>query len=407
MPRYLYGSSAEAIASQEMGRDSARDQRFFQSLAAQRAAQAQLDDEIYRQSQFQAQERERAEQAARYAAQNRLAYNRQQQNLELGMERVAAQRDLGMEKNRFLEDKLNQERLLAEQRLGLQRDLGQGRMELQRDLGGRRLDLGYDQLDVRRNLGERRFEHLAQKLELDKEIAKERFATQREIAQKKIDYWSSRPTSAEARMEIEEAKREAEAAEVADAVTRYQELDKKRQDLLGTRAFLDEAPNAQRRFVSENSKWYIPFDNAPKRRAFADNVETERLRSFYPPGLPEGYTKKMDLSERIKLADPQIERQLEDVEYQMGLLEDEGVTQYLNRRPAAPTATATNLPPAPLLSRPQAAAAPPLGGGGSGGVAPARVIADAQAAIASGKDPRWIIQAAKEKYGVDLTQFLK
>lgn len=39
MPRNLYGESYSGIASQELSRDSARDQRYFQSLAARRAVE--------------------------------------------------------------------------------------------------------------------------------------------------------------------------------------------------------------------------------------------------------------------------------------------------------------------------------------------------------------------------------
>lgn len=340
--RYLYGSSADAIAGQEINRDQARDSRFFQSLAAQRAAQAQLDQQAQAQAQFAAQERERMEYAARAAAANRLAYNKQQQALELGYERVAAQRDLGDERNRFLEAKMMQDRQLAEDRLGLQAD--------------------------------------------------------------RYQFLSERASPSDVRL----AQMEADESDINSAVERYRTLKQQKDALREARTRLGAMESRQNRFIDANTKWYLP-DASNARDAFVNKAE-ESLREFYPAGLPAGHTAKMPLKDRVALADKELETRLQDIDQQLEILMESGVTKYLNRPPTATTALPTAAPP--LLERPMAAtAAPsevPLGGGGGGSpVALARVIADAKAAIVNLRKPRdLVIQTAKEKYGIDLTPHL-
>lgn len=302
-PRYLYGSSADAIASQEMGRDTARDQRFFQSLAQQRAAQQQLDNEMYRQAAFQASERERAEQMQRNRFSDRLALSRLQQQA----------------------------------------------------------DLDYDKLDVQRELG------------LDR-----------------LEYLQNKTNPADVRMELENAKMQAEQQDIQAAAQRYQELQREKDKLRNALDQVQALPRAQKQFVEENSSAWIPFDNAGYRRQFTEQADRDFLSSYYPSGVPR-LPKKATLEERIEFARPQIDRRLADVDSEIAALDKLGIPQYLRRSSVSAPVTTTASAPPPSAPR----------------VAQARVIADAQAAIAQGKDPRWIIQQAQQKYGVDLTPYLR
>lgn len=89
MPRYLYGGSYDSIASQEMGRDSARDQRYFQSIVASQRLRQQMEDELYRKAQFEAAQRQAQQQFASQNEARNLQALLQMQELKANQQRNA------------------------------------------------------------------------------------------------------------------------------------------------------------------------------------------------------------------------------------------------------------------------------------------------------------------------------